>query len=261
VKIERDMDVALAASLAGMSEEHFRQFNPQMNQPVILAKAGGEAGGQVLLPYDNAAVFIGQLASYQASHQGPLASWTAWVVPKTMKSAEAAKLVGMSEAQLREVNKIPARMLVKQGSTLLVPRTAHRDQDISEHLAENASMSLAPDVPPLRRVALKAGKGETVASLAKRYRLSATQVAQWNKVNVKATFKPGQTLVVYTAQAAEPAPNAAPVRVAKADSKADRGGAKSSQRAGKASLGTGGRTVTAMNASAPVLARQLTQRR
>jgi len=249
VKIERDMDVALAASLAGMSEEHFRQFNPQMNQPVILAKAGGEAGGQVLLPYDNAAVFIGQLAAHQAVNRGPLASWTAWVVPKTMKPAEAAKQLGMSEAQLRELNKIPARMLVKQGSTLLVPRTAHRDQDVSEHLADNASMSLAPDVPPLRRVALKAGKGETVASVAKRWRVSAGQVAQWNKVGVKASFKPGQPLVIYTAQA-EPAPT----RVAQAGKPAPRPASKPAAR-------VGGRTVTAMNNSAPVLSRQLTQRR
>jgi membrane-bound lytic murein transglycosylase D len=191
VNIDRDMDVNVAARLAGISEDEFKQFNPQMNKPVILAT--GTA--QVLLPYDNASAFALNLAA----HRGPLATWTAWVVPKTMKPADAARQVGMSEAALRDINLIPPKMLVQKGSTLLVPRNARRSEDVSDYLADNASISLTPDVPPLRRVALKAGKGETVASVAARYRLSASQVAQWNKVSGKAAFKPGQTIVVYTA--------------------------------------------------------------
>ncbi|WP_416757405.1 transglycosylase SLT domain-containing protein [Roseateles sp. So40a] len=189
VNIDRDMDVARAAQLAELDEDTFRQFNPSMNKPVILAASSG----QLLLPYDNASTFVANLEK----HRGPLASWTAWVVPRTMKPADAAKQVGMSETGLREINRIPARMLVTKGSTLLVPRTASRDQDVSEHLADNASIGFAPDVPPMRRVTLKAGKGDTVASVARRYRLGTTQLAQWNRVSTKATFKPGQQVVVY----------------------------------------------------------------
>ena len=190
VAIERDMDVDVAARLAGISEDEFKQFNPQMNKPVILAASTA----RVLLPYDNASAFAINLAA----HRGPLATWTAWVVPRTMKPADAALKVGMSEAALREVNKIPPKMLVKQGSTLLVPRAAHRDDDVSEHLAENASMSLAPDVPPLRRVAYKAGRGETIASVAAKYHVTSAQVAQWNRLGGKTAFKAGQMVVVYT---------------------------------------------------------------
>ena len=191
VKIERDMDVALAARFAGMSEDEFRQFNPQMNKPVILANGTD----QLLLPYDNASAFSAHLAD----HHGALATWTAWVVPKTMKPADAARQAGMSEAQLREVNKIPPKMLVRAGSTLLVPRTAKRDMDVSEHLADTAIMNLTPDVPPLRKVTFKAGKGDSVASIARRYRVGTAQVAQWNKVSSKAGFRPGQQVVIYTA--------------------------------------------------------------
>lgn len=189
VNIDRDMDVTRAAQLAELDEETFRQFNPSMNKPVILAASSG----QLLLPYDNASTFVANLEK----HRGPLASWTAWVVPKTMKPADAAKQVGMSETGLREINRIPARMLVTKGSTLLVPRTASRDQDVSEHLADNARIGFAPDVPPMRRVTLKANKGDTVASIARRYRLGTTQLAQWNRVSTKATFKPGQQVVAY----------------------------------------------------------------
>ncbi|HYR24274.1 MAG TPA: LysM peptidoglycan-binding domain-containing protein, partial [Aquabacterium sp.] len=159
------------------------------NKPVILA-AGTP---QVLLPYDNANLFVHNLSA----HKGPLATWTAWVVPRTMRPADAAREVGMTESGLRDLNHIPPKMLVKAGSTLLVPRSQNRTQDVSESLADNAMMALAPDVPPLRRMAWKAGKRDTVKSVAKRYGISPQQVAQWNKISPSASFKRGEQIVVY----------------------------------------------------------------
>jgi len=115
----------------------------------------------VLLPYDNANQFVRELPL----HRGRLASWTAWTAPKTLRPADVAKQVGMSEAHLREVNRIPPRMLVKAGSTLLVPRGEHRMADVSSEIADNAMMTLAPDAPALRRTSLRAGKRDTVASV------------------------------------------------------------------------------------------------
>jgi len=191
VSIERDIDVALAAQIAGMDLEEFHQLNPQMNKPVILA-AGTP---QILLPYDNANRFVRLLPQ----HTGPLATWTAWVAPKTMKTSEAAREAGMPEDQLREVNRIPAHMLVKAGSTLVVPRNAARTQDVSIAVADNAVMALAPDAGAARKTSLKAGRHDTVATVARRYRLNPAQVAQWNGVTPNASFRPGQTIVVWTA--------------------------------------------------------------
>ncbi len=191
VPVARDMDVALAVKLADLPLDEFQALNPQMNRPVILA-AGTP---QILLPYDNANRYIRQLQA----HRGPLATWTAWTAPKTMKPAEAAHTVGMSEQRLREVNQIPARMLIKAGSTLLVPRGNALLADVSGHVADTATLALAPDVPPLRKVSLRAGRRDTVASVARRYRVRPAQVAEWNGVAATARFAPGQTVVVYLA--------------------------------------------------------------
>ncbi len=243
VNLDRDMDVDLAARLAGMRVEEFKQFNPQMNKPVMLA-AGTN---QILLPYDNARTFAQALAA----HRGPLASWTAWSVPRTMSPQAAAKEVGMSEASLREINKIPPRMLVKKGSTLLVPRAAHRIEDVSEHLADHAAINLAPDTPPLRRLSLKAGKKDSVASVAARYKVSPAQVAEWNKVGVKSTFKPGQTVVVFTA------PKASTKRVAQAKSNSkSSAAAKPAKSVRKPSSG---RAVVASASQSNGTARQMTR--
>lgn len=239
VGIDRDMDVDVAARLAGISPEAFKQFNPQMNKPVMLAARMT----QVLLPYDNASAFVTNLAA----HRGPLATWTAWVVPRTMNSAEAARQVGMDETALREINLIPPRMLVKQGSTLLVLRSAHRMDDVSEHLADNASMNLAPDRPPaaaLRQLSLRAGKADTVASVAARYRVSTAQVAQWNKVGSQARFKAGQRIVVYM-------PAEAPRRVAVV---------KAPNKSAKSGRATGGRAVIAATVKKSQVARQMPKR-
>jgi membrane-bound lytic murein transglycosylase D len=174
-----------------MTIDEFQSLNPQMNRPVILA-AGTP---QILLPYDNANRFVTELPL----HRGPLTTWTTWTAPRTMKSAEAAQAVGMGEDEFREVNRIPARMLIKSGSTLLVPRRQTIVADVSSTVADNATLMLAPDAPPLRKVTLRAGRRDSVDSIAKRYRVSASQVAQWNDVGTAATFAPGKPIVVYVA--------------------------------------------------------------
>ncbi len=187
--IEYDIDVALVARLSGLSLEEFQQLNPQLNKPVILA-AGTP---QVLLPYDNANRFVRGLDT----HRGPRATWTAWVAPRTLKPAEAARMLGMPEAQLREVNRIPERMLVKVGSTLLVPRSGNVTANVPEHVADNAVMAFAPEARPPRRINVKVGrKGESVAAIARRYRVSAEQVAQLNGVSAAGRFKAGQVVLL-----------------------------------------------------------------
>ena len=189
VPITNDIDVDVAARLAGISLDEFQQLNPQMNKPVILA-AGTP---QVLLPYNNATLFVANLRT----HRAPLATWTAWVSPATLKPADVARQVGMSEAELRAVNRIPPRMLVKAGSTLLVPRSPHKTSNVPEQVADNAMMLLAPERVPGKRISFKAGKGgDSVAAVATRHRVSAAQVAQWNGVDADARFKPGQTIVI-----------------------------------------------------------------
>ncbi len=190
VPITRDIDVALAARFAGVSIEEFRQLNPQLNKPVILA-AGTP---QVLLPFENA----GEFARKLNGHDGVLATWTAWVAPATLKPAEAARRIGISEAELRAANQIPPRMLIKTGSTLLVPRNGRHDADVPDAIADNATVQFAPDRPPGKRITVRAGKsGLSVAAVARRYGVSAEQVAQWNAVEPDARFKAGQRIVVY----------------------------------------------------------------
>ena len=189
VQITRDIDVALAARLADVKIEDFKALNPSAHRPVILA-AGTP---QILLPWDSALVFQ---RNFDAYSQGQYASWTAWTAPSTMNATEAARHTGMNEADLRTVNNIPPRMLIKAGSTLVVPRSALVENDVTSHVADTAQVSLAPEIVT-RRTMVRARKGESVLTIAQRYGLTAASVAGWNNVSAGAGFTKGHQVVVF----------------------------------------------------------------
>ena len=188
VAITRDIDVNLAARLAEISLDDFKALNPSMSRPVILASGTPK----ILLPWDNADIFQRNLDSHPHNR---LATWTAWVSPQTMKAQEAARIVGMPEDQLRSMNNIPPKMLIKAGSTLLVPRKGALDADVTEHLADNAQMAFSPEVV-LKRIVLKARKGDTLASFASKNGVSVSNLMSWNKLNANAPLKAGQSIAV-----------------------------------------------------------------
>ncbi|RYF83342.1 MAG: LysM peptidoglycan-binding domain-containing protein [Comamonadaceae bacterium] len=197
VRLTRDMDVELAAKLADVRVEDFRALNPAAHKPILLAAGGTE----ILLPWDNAAVFQ---RNFDAYAQGQYASWTAWVVPSTMTVADAAQRSGMSESDLRAMNNIPPRMLIKSGSTLIVPRTARMQEDVAAVVAETGHLSFVPEVVT-RRSTVRAGRNDSVASIARRYGVSAANVAQWNDVSTSHVFKRGLQVVLFRPVRAAPA--------------------------------------------------------
>ncbi len=184
VTLQRDIDVTLIARLAEVNESDFRALNPSIRQPVVMA-AGTP---QILLPWDNAQRFEQRLAQ----HTGPLASWTAWVVPRTMSAADAARQVGMSESELRRVNNIPARMQVRAGSSLLVVRRGAHDRDVSERVADNAQIALQAE--PSSRSAVVVRRGDTLGGLASKHGVSLANLARWNGLSTKSTIRVGQRL-------------------------------------------------------------------
>jgi membrane-bound lytic murein transglycosylase D len=206
VTLERDMDVALAARLADVEIEDFKALNPQLNRPVILA-AGTP---QILLPWDNATVFKRNFSEYS---EGKYASWTAWAAPATMSVGEAARRVGMPESDLRNVNAIPPRMLIKAGSVLIVPRKSATQADVAGHVADNAQLSLAPEIVT-RRLVVKAGRKDSIATIAHRYKVTPAQVADWNSIGATSALKAGQQIVLHL-----------PLRAARAPTKASAHGA------------------------------------
>jgi membrane-bound lytic murein transglycosylase D len=201
VTTARDIDVTMAAKLAGMSVEEFRSLNPSFSKPVIL----GATNPQILLPFDNAASFQRNLTSYT----GALSSWTTYTVTERARPAAIAEKIGVDADTLMSVNRIPAGMRLKPGSTIVVPRTDDDDEDISADVAENAMLAVERDVPDTRKMVIRVRRKQSIAVLADRYDVSVAQVRAWNRTH-REMFMPGQVVVLHVpygrAVPAEPGP-------------------------------------------------------
>ncbi len=184
---ERDIDVSLAAKFAGMSLAEFRALNPGFKKPVIL----GANKPEILLPASKLALFNESMLN----HRGPMSTWTTVTLSGTEKPAAFAQRYGVSEQVLRDVNNIPPRMLIKPGSTLVVPKLNPDTQtaNISANL-ENATVNLTPE---LVRRSISARKGDTWVRLAKRTGMSVVALKNWNKG--LANPKKGSPIVYFTA--------------------------------------------------------------
>ncbi|WP_027015849.1 transglycosylase SLT domain-containing protein [Comamonas composti] len=204
VTLDRDIDVELVARLADVELKDFKALNPGLHKPVIFAAGTPE----ILLPWDNAKVFRRNLQAYD---EGQYASWTVWTVPSTISVAEAAQRVGLGESALRSINNIPPRMLIKAGSALMVPRGANVQADVASHVADNGQIALAPEITT-RRTTVKVRKRDTLTSVAGRYGVSVSSLAEWNRLKTNAPLRAGQSLVAYLPVRANTRPSVAVAR-------------------------------------------------
>jgi membrane-bound lytic murein transglycosylase D len=170
----RDIDVKVAAQLAELSVDEFKALNPQFNRPVIPAGSGT----QILLPQSHAEKFKSNLARWGRA----LSTWTAHKVTGARESiASIAKKFGTTPEVIREANNIPPRMAVAAGSTVLVPRNDNApEKDIAPELVDSARLVTAPDVPETRKIYVKVGKKDSLATIAQRHKVSVSQIKSWN---------------------------------------------------------------------------------
>jgi membrane-bound lytic murein transglycosylase D len=87
-------------------------------------------------------------------------------------------------------------MLIKAGSVLIVPRKSTVQADVASHVADNGQLSLAPEIAT-RRTVVKASRNDSVAGIARRYKVSAAQVAEWNNIGATSALKAGQQVVLH----------------------------------------------------------------
>ncbi len=165
-------------------------------RPCRIARSGhddlGATQPQILLPFDNASAFERNLKGYD----GQLSSWTTYTVTERTRPQALAEKIGVDAQTLMAVNKIPAGMRLKPGSTLVVPRGDDDDEDISADVAESAVLAMEPDVPDTRKMLIRVRRKQTMAALAARYGVSIGQLNAWNKTH-RTVAMPGQVIVLH----------------------------------------------------------------
>jgi membrane-bound lytic murein transglycosylase D len=183
----RDIDVATAAQLADMPMEDFQALNPAFNRPLIV----GALAPMILLPADRGEKFSANLAAWEATGQ-PLASWTAYRLKTGETLSAVAQRVGVSEASLRAANHVPPRYLAAAGSTILIPRDETMGEDVSGEMLDG-SVALVPEKAGLRKITVRVRRGDSLASIARRWHVSQDEIIAWNDLRSPSLFA-GQRL-------------------------------------------------------------------
>jgi membrane-bound lytic murein transglycosylase D len=166
-----DIDVHVAARLAEMPVDEFIALNPGFSRPLIRSSADR----RIILPADRVVAFYDNLDQLD---EAALVSWQVYQPEPGEKLDAIAKRFEMTPAELKRVNGIPANS-TKVPKELVVPKNG----DAMATLAELPLM-YAPPIPP--KGAVKAvhtvKQGDTLSSIAAKYRVSVTSLKRWNNV-------------------------------------------------------------------------------
>lgn len=187
VKASDHIDVMVAAQLAEMSVEEFVALNPGYNRPVITS----DGSRSLLLPVAKATVFRANLESYDQ----PLLSWQTYTMKKGDSVESLAERFDTTPARLREINGISAGRPAYPGRTLLVPMLEDSDASNLADTWDNAEFQ-SPDDYYGTRIVHRVRKGETLSTIARRYRVSIPALKEWNRMR-GTTIRAGQKLVIY----------------------------------------------------------------
>ena len=188
VTTTQHIDLAVAARLAEMPLHDFVSLNPAYNRPVINAKGSRT----LLLPVGKADTFTSNLESYDK----PLVSWQSYKPTRGEKIDSVARRFSISVARLKEINSITKRNKLSAGQTLLVPLSRN---EAAIPVFDEAQQAIEPEeTGPFSvssRLIYTVKKGDTLTSVAKRHKVSATQIKALNNLRSN-RLSNGQKLVI-----------------------------------------------------------------
>ena len=183
----RDIDMNTAAELAEMDPDEFRLLNPGFNLPVIVASHNSV----ILLPVENLEVFMDNLASWVNTGK-PLSSWVLYHLKEGETLADVAEKSGMTEEDLRRVNRIPKGRKVLPGSALLVDANGQLAPAIAQ---EEMSAGLKLSAPEERRVVYRVRRGDSIYTIAKKFGITQYSIRRTNNLR-SSRLRIGQRLVL-----------------------------------------------------------------
>ena len=179
------MDVELAAKLADMPVEEFRNLNPGHQRPVITV-----ANRQLLVPVDKVDVFQSNLEN----NDQPLVTWQTYQLKQGEKLEQVARKFDISIERLREVNGLNYRKRTRPGQMLLVPMEDDAETNLDETYSSKDFRAPAEDYH--KRVIYRVKRGDTLHSVARRYGASVEQIKAWNGLRSN-SVRTGQRLTIW----------------------------------------------------------------
>ncbi len=187
------IDMALAAELAGIDKNELYQLNPGVNRWAT----DPDGPHRLLVPAEQAEAFQAALASLG---DGERVSWTKHEVKKGETIGALADKYQTTAAVLREVNGLRGNTL-HAGQSLLIP--AARASASEYALSADARAARAKSVTRSgQRREHEVQPGETLWSISRDYGVDMRTLASWNSMAPGDVLSVGRELVVWTKEPA-----------------------------------------------------------
>lgn len=194
----KQIDLALAAELAGLPVEEVYKLNPGFNR----LATDPDGPHHLLLPIDKADTFKAKLDSLPEEKR---VAWTRHFVEKKQSLGYIANIYGTTADLLRQINRLTSNAVLK-GQNLLIPVAMAKDgNDSVLRLAQNTppqadtSYSDESDTDTAKKkLTHTVRRSDTLWKIARQYNVPPRQLAAWNNLTPKAKVTAGQRLVIKT---------------------------------------------------------------
>ena len=179
------LDIGIAAELAGVETDALYRLNPGFNRWATHP----DGPHRLLIPAAQEKTFIDNLAALPASKR---IKWVRHRIARGQTLSHIARRYDTTVAVLRSTNNL-AGTRIRTGRHLLVPVSA---RDASQYAALNRLISRSKPAGS-SKLTYRVRSGDNLWNIAKKHRVSVTQMARWNRLGSGAKIKPGQKLVIW----------------------------------------------------------------
>jgi len=186
VKIDSQLDLAMAAKLADMDPEELHQLNPGFNR--WATDPDGPHG--LLLPLDKAAIFATQVAELSPED---MVRWVRHRVRHGETLGGIAHHYKTTVKVLGQLNKLKGH-LIRPGQYLIIPISSNvMATDKAEHSEQNVSQEVPTGGD---KTIHTVAEGDSLWALAHQYGTTVRQLSSWNHLNPRKALHRGQELIV-----------------------------------------------------------------
>ena len=190
VELDQQVDLALAAELAGIDMDTLYRLNPGYNR-----WATGPSGPhRLLLPRERVAAFRQGLA------QTPRQAWMRWQRHRIARGETLGEIAGryhVTVATLQEANDVQGHM-IRAGDHLLVPMASRPSGQytLTADARREETRNRSREGGERRNYVVRAG--DSFWSIARRFGVGMRELARWNGMAPGDTLAIGEQLTVWT---------------------------------------------------------------
>lgn len=193
VDVGSQIDLQHAAKMAGISLENLYKLNPGFNRWAT----DPDGPHRLLLPVDRVDRFKQKLAELPRSAR---VTWRRYTVKAGDTVGYIANKFKTSASMLEQVNDLKNDM-IQVGQDLFIP-------DSSNKIAQYALQGQRDYVETMQDVSLPGPqrtnhlvhKGDSLWSIANKYKVKISEIRFWNHINKGESLQPGQKLIIWTAK-------------------------------------------------------------